>query len=86
VTNRSGNSVSLFSASTGAPLSQSPVTGGGLATPVSIAIDEDGSAWIANAGNNSLSAISSAFVPLSQAAGYTGAGLNQPAAVAINPH
>jgi hypothetical protein len=85
VTNRSGNSVSLFNAS-GTSLAASPVTGGGLSAPSSIAIDEDGSAWIANAGNNSLTAISSTYMLLSPGTGYTGAGLNQPAAIAINSH
>ena len=75
-----------LSSPVGTLLSASPLTGGGLNAPTAIAIDEDGSAWVANFRGNSLSNFSAGFATLSPAGGFTGGGLAQPSGIAINPH
>ena len=60
-------------------------TGGGLSTPIAIAIDGSGNAWIANRSGNSIVELSSSGSILSGAGGYTGGGLSAPSAVAIDP-
>jgi len=48
-------------------------TGGGLNAPAGIAIDANGNAWVANAGGNSVTGLSSVGALLTGASGYTGA-------------
>jgi streptogramin lyase len=59
----------------------SPVTGGGLAMPMAVAFDGNGTAWVANSG--SISAVSSSGTVLSPAAGY--GSVNSPAGIAVDP-
>ena len=61
-------------------------TGGGLGTPLAIAMDGSGKAWIANSepGVNSVTEISSTGTFLSGPNGYTGGGLNFPGAIAVD--
>jgi len=47
-------------------------TGGGLNSPAAIAIDASGNAWVANAGGNSVTELSSTGNLLTGAAGYSG--------------
>ena len=47
-------------------------TGAGLNAPTGIALDASGSAWIANAGGNSITALASIGTPLTGPTGYTG--------------
>jgi streptogramin lyase len=47
-------------------------TGGGLNAPSGIALDGSGDAWVANAGGNSITELSSTGTLLTGAAGYTG--------------
>jgi PKD repeat protein len=63
-------------------------TGGGIADPLSIAIDGSGNAWIANGGasGSSVTKISSTGSILSGTSGYTGGGLNHSSnGIAIDP-
>ena len=60
-------------------------TGGGLSSPIGIAIDRSGDAWAANSGiADSVSELSSAGVAISPSTGFTGGGLDFPQAVAID--
>jgi hypothetical protein len=60
-------------------------TGGGLSSPIGIAIDGSGDVWAANAGiADSVSELSSAGVAISPSTGFTGGGLDFPQAVAID--
>ena len=85
IANQGTSSVSRFSAQ-GVPLVGTPYTGGGLNTPSSIALDTTGDAWVTNRTASTVSEFSPAGVAISPAGGFTGAGLNQPVAVAIDPH
>jgi len=58
-------------------------TGGGIATPASIAIAGDGSVWIANT-NSTLANLANSGTALSPSAGYNGGGLNTPTGMAID--
>jgi sugar lactone lactonase YvrE len=89
--NRGNYSVSEFS-STGTPISGvNGYTGGGLASPSGIAVDASGNIWAADNGisgqngGNSLSKLTSAGASVSGIAGYTGGGLLNPFALAIDP-
>ena len=77
--------------SNGLPLSPSTgYTGGGLSGGIGIAIDAGGSVWVANNGvfgktfGNGVSELNSSGVPLSPSGGYTGGGLLEPNAIAID--
>jgi sugar lactone lactonase YvrE len=59
-------------------------TGGGLNAPTGIAIDAGGNAWVANAGGNSVTELSSNGTPLTGSAGYTGNSIFGAQAVAID--
>ena len=59
-------------------------TGGGLSTPVSIAVDGQGYLWIANAGNNSVSIFNDSGVAQSGTTGVGPASITAPSAVAID--
>ncbi len=84
VANSGAASLSRFTAA-GSAVAGSPYTGGGLATSSSIAIDTTGNAWVANRATSSVSEFSAGGVALSPVGGYTGAGLTQPVAIAIDP-
>jgi hypothetical protein len=58
-------------------------SGGGIATPVSIAIAGDGSVWIANT-NSTLANLANNGTPLSPNTGYSGGGLDTPTGLAID--
>ena len=78
LTNAGNNTVTQISSSgaTGTVFS-----GGNMSSPSSIAIDASSNIWIANQGNGSITQISSAGA----LSNYTGAGINAPTAIAINP-
>jgi hypothetical protein len=59
----------------------SPVTGGGLAMPLAVAYDGNGTAWVAN--NSSISEISSSGTVLSPTAGY--GSVSTPTGIAVDP-
>ncbi|MGA9875809.1 MAG: hypothetical protein WBQ21_08370, partial [Solirubrobacteraceae bacterium] len=83
--------VSEFSP-TGAPISASGYTGGGLAESYGLAIDAQNNVWIANGGSpssfqcstGSVTELNSAGQPISGANGYTTGGFNCPIAIAID--
>jgi DNA-binding beta-propeller fold protein YncE len=58
----------------------SPVTGGGLALPVAVAYDGNGTAWFANTGSVSAFSGSTAITP---STGY--GSLNSPRGLAVDP-
>ena len=58
-------------------------SGGGIATPASIAIAGDGSVWIANT-NSTISTLANNGTAMSPAAGYSGGGMNSPTGLAID--
>ncbi len=62
-----------------------PFLGGGLNVPKSIAIDANNNVWVANYGNSSVSQFTNSGTALSPVTGYTGAGISQPSAIAIDP-
>jgi streptogramin lyase len=78
LTNAGNNTVTQISSS-GA--TGTVFTGGNMSSPSSIAIDASSNIWIANQGNGSITQISSAGA----LSNYTGAGINAPTAIAINP-
>ena len=57
-------------------------TGGGLATPTALAVDNSGDVWIAN--SNSVSEFSSTGAALSPSSGYRGGSLSSPSGIAID--
>jgi hypothetical protein len=59
-------------------------TGGGLSAPRAVANDASGNVWVANAGNNSVSKLSSTGVALSEATGFTAGNLSTPSALAVD--
>jgi hypothetical protein len=58
-------------------------TGFGLSTPVGIAIDASGNAWVANANGNSVSEFTSAGA-VATGSPFTGGGMRQPIYIAID--
>jgi streptogramin lyase len=64
------NNVLSFTTSSGS--NPTTYTGGGLSTPVALAVDGAGYIWVANQGNNSISAFSNAGTALTPTTGYTG--------------
>jgi hypothetical protein len=59
-------------------------TGGGLNKPSGIANDSNGNVWLPNAGNNSVTELSSTGAAQSGSSGYTAGPMNAPAAIAID--
>jgi sugar lactone lactonase YvrE len=57
--------------------------GGGVSSPVGIAIDGSGDVWVANDGNNSVTELTSLGASFSNSP-YTGGGLDTPQAIAID--
>ena len=73
------------SLSTGDPISPaSGYSGGGVNTPIGIAIDSAGSIWVANSGNNSISEMTGNGLPISPPTGFTAGALNGPAGIAVD--
>ncbi len=61
-------------------------SGGGLSSPVGLAVDGAGDVWAANqTGSAGVSELSPLGAPLSPATGYLGGGLNTPLNLAIDP-
>jgi hypothetical protein len=79
-----GNSVSVLDETGMSFAGSSGYGAGGLDYPVAVAIDTDGSAWVADLGNSHLTHLSSAGMTLSGASGYTSSQLMTPDAVAID--
>jgi IPT/TIG domain/NHL repeat len=61
-------------------------TGGGLNSPVPVAIDAAGNVWVGNTatGVNSVSKFTPVGVPISGVSGYTGGGIVDPYSIAID--
>ena len=60
-------------------------TGGGLNSPLSLAVDGSGNVWVTNGGNNTVSKINGGTgAAISPAGGYTAGGLTSPFAIAID--
>jgi hypothetical protein len=61
-------------------------TGGGLNSPVPVAIDASGNIWIGNTatGVNTVSELSPVGAPISTSAGYSGGGIVDPYSIAID--
>jgi hypothetical protein len=61
-------------------------TGGGMNSPVPVAIDASGNVWIGNTatGANSVSKLSPLGAPISGSSGYTGGGIVDPYSIAID--
>jgi streptogramin lyase len=70
--------------STDAGATPTTFSGGGLNSPVSIAVDGAGSLWIANSGNNSVSEFLNSGTAQSGTAGYGTAALSGPSAVIVD--
>lgn len=79
-----GNSVSVVDEAGVSYAGSSGFSAGGLDYPVAVAIDTDGSAWLANLGNSSLTHLSSAGLTLNGTTGYASLLLMTPDAVAID--
>jgi hypothetical protein len=76
ITNQEGGnsglgSVSEFSAA-GAAVAGSPYQSGGLDFPTAVSFDANGTAWVANFGDSSVTLLSPTGAPLSGANGYNG--------------
>ncbi len=78
----SANNRLAFNSKTGT--AATTYAGGGLSTPVSIAVDGSSSLWIANSGNNSVSLFSNAGVAQSATTGLGTASVTAPSAIAID--
>jgi streptogramin lyase len=77
-------SVTVIS-STGQLISgQNGYTAGGLAYPTAVAIDANGTAWVADNYNASVTLLSSSGQPLSGSTGYTSPQLAFPVAIALD--
>jgi len=59
-------------------------TGGGLNAPSSVATDANGSVWVTNKGNNSVTKLDYSGAAVSGASGFTAGGFSSPAAIAID--
>jgi sugar lactone lactonase YvrE len=70
--------------SSGQSISGTGFVNGGLNFPIAAAFDPNGTAWIVNYGNASLSTLSSTGQPLSPATGYTASSFAFPTTVAID--
>ena len=76
----SANSIVTTSKTLGAPTT---LTGGGLSSPASVAVDGAGLIWVANSGNNSVS-VFSAGTAVSPVTGLGSASLTAPSSLAID--
>jgi streptogramin lyase len=84
-TTGAGNSVSVLNEGGQSVAGSSGFTTGGLNFPVAVAIDTDGSAWVVDAGDSSLTHLSSSGQALSGVAGYASPGaLVFPVAAAVD--
>ena len=63
---------------------QNGYTAGGLAYPTAVAIDTNGTAWVADNYNASITLLSSTGQPLSGSSGYTSSQLAFPVAIALD--
>jgi hypothetical protein len=70
--------------SSGQSISATGFASGGLNFPIAAAIDPNGTTWIVNYGNASLTTLSSTGKPLSPVTGYTAASFAFPTAIAID--
>jgi streptogramin lyase len=70
--------------SSGQSISSTGFATGGLNFPIAAALDPNGTAWIVNYGNASLTTLSSTGQAISPATGYTAASFAFPTAVAID--
>ena len=71
--------------SSGQPVSgANGYSAGGLNSPIAIAIDTNGIAWVVDYGNARVTLLSSSGTPLSGTAGYTGSSLAFPNSVGID--
>jgi hypothetical protein len=68
---------------TGAAVTNTPYTGGGVSNPLALAVDGLGQVWIVNA-DCSLSALTNAGIALTPETGYTGAGTGTAGGMAID--
>jgi len=61
-------------------------TGGGLNSPVPLAIDASGNVWVGNTatGVNTVTELSPVGAPISTSAGYSGGGIDDPYSIAID--
>ena len=71
--------------SAGAPLSVTNMTAGGIGAPVSVAVDSNGTAWVANFNGNSVSALTTAGVAVSGSPFTGNSNITVPTAVAVGP-
>ena len=76
------NGVSKFSGS-GAAITSTANTSGGINDPLALAVDGLGQVWIAN-GNGTVSALSNSASAVTPATGYSGAGLSTPGGIAVD--
>jgi streptogramin lyase len=83
-TGQAGDSVTVFNSSGQSVAGPGGFTTGGLDYPVAVAIDSDGSAWVADYGDSHLTHLSSSGAALSGASGYSDASIGFPAALAID--
>lgn len=76
ITNQEGGNSGLGSVSeftsAGAAVSGSPYQSGGLDFPTAVSFDADGTAWVANFGDSSVTLLSGTGAPLSGPNGYNG--------------
>ncbi len=79
-----GNSVSVLNSSGQSVAGSIGFTGGGIDYPFAVAIDTDGSAWLADYGDSHLTHLSSSGQSLSGSSGYTSAQLAFPVAAALD--
>jgi len=79
-----GNSVSVFNSNGQSVAGAAGFTAGGINYPTAVAIDTDGSSWVADYGDASLTHLSSSGASLSGTAGFTSPLLAFPDAVAID--
>ena len=77
-------SVSVLNAQGQSIAGASGFSTGGLNYPTAVAIDTDGSAWLADYGNSRLTHLSSTGAPLSGTSGYASPSLVFPVALAID--
>ncbi|HWW22604.1 MAG TPA: NHL repeat-containing protein [Edaphobacter sp.] len=81
--NKGLGAVAVYNSS-GQSISGTGFASGGLNFPIAAAIDPNGTAWIVNYGNATLTTLSSTGQPLSSATGYTAASFAFPTSIAID--
>jgi streptogramin lyase len=77
-------SVSVLTASGASAAGATGYTAGGLDFPISVAIDPNGTVWVADFGNSHVTLLNASGQPLSGAQGYTDASLKIPQVVAVD--